>query len=181
MRSGRQIMRRSLRQLGPSEAFDDFAARSLAAGAAGFFVFGCLRAGGALPSIFPESVFIASGMLAAFLTTLTLSLAYYHRRWKLGVAGALLFLVLPFVVNIFWTRFSGRSLIYPTMTLLVIGSVALSVEHRKISGPRWDVNVEDELIHVLVSEIDSSLTWKVRVTGLCFAVGAILLLILLFR
>jgi hypothetical protein len=81
-----------LRQLGPSEAFHDSEGRSFVAGVAGFLVFGCLQATGAFPIIYRASLFVASGMLAAFLMTLTLSLAYYHRRWKLGVCGAILVL-----------------------------------------------------------------------------------------
>jgi hypothetical protein len=59
-----------LKNLGPSEAFEDAAGRSVAAAAGGFLVFGCLQAAGALPTIYRESLFVASGMLAAFPTSL---------------------------------------------------------------------------------------------------------------
>jgi hypothetical protein len=170
-----------LRQLGPSEAFNDSQGRSFAAGAAGFLVFGCLQAAGALPTIYRESLFIASGMLAAFLTTLTLSLAHYHRRWKLGVGGTMLFSILPFFVNILWARFSTRSLIYPMIALGFLGILVLATIHRKISGPRWDGDIEDEALKEFIVDVDSNVTWKDRVTWLCFAGAAILLLILLFR
>jgi len=68
-----------LKNLGPSEACDDSVARSVAAGAGGFLVFGSLQAAGASPTIYREPLFVASGTLAAFLMTLTLSLAYYKR------------------------------------------------------------------------------------------------------
>lgn len=169
----------SLRQLGPSEAFHDSERRSFAAAAAGFLVFGCLQT--ALPTIYRESLFIASGMLAAFLMTLTLSIAYYHRRWKLGVGGAMLSLILPFLVNVLWARFSGRSLVYPMVALGFLGTLILATIHRKISGPRWDGDIEDEVLKEFIAEVESNVTWKDRVTWLCFAGAAILLLILLFR
>lgn len=170
-----------LRQLGPSEAFHDSEGRSFAAGAIGFLVFGCLQAAGAFPTVYRESLFVASGMLAAFLTTLTLSIAYYHRRWKLGVCGAILFFLLPFFVNILWARFSGRSLIYPTIAIGFVGILILATIHRKISGLRWDGDIEDEVLKAFIADVDSNVTWKDRVTWLCFACAAILLLILLFR
>jgi hypothetical protein len=168
-----------LRQLGPSEAFHDSERRSFGAGAAGFLVFGCLQT--ALPTIYRESLFIASGMLAAFLTTLTLTLAHYHRRWKLGVGGAILFSILPFFVNVLWARFSDRSLIYPMIALGFLGILILATIHRKISGPRWDGDIEDEVLKELIADVDSNVTWKDRITWLCFAGAATLLLILLFR
>jgi hypothetical protein len=170
-----------LRQLGPSEALQDSERRSFAAGAAGFLVFGCLQTARVFPTTYRESLFIASGMLAAFLTTLTLSLAYYHRRWKLGVGGAMLFSILPFFVNILWARFSGRSLIYPMIALGFLGILILATIHRKISGPRWDGDIEEEVFKEFITHVDSNVTWKDRVTWLCFAGAAILLLILLFR
>jgi hypothetical protein len=170
-----------LRQLGPSEAFHDSEGRSCAAGAAGFLVFGCLQAAGALPTVYRESLFVASGMLAAFLTAFILSIAYYHRRWKLGVCGAILFFVLPFFVNILWARFSGRSLVYPMVVFGFVVILILQTVHRKISGPRWDGDIEDEVLKAFIADVDSNVTWKDRVTWLCFAGAAILLLILLFR
>jgi hypothetical protein len=170
-----------LKKLGASEAFDDSVGRSIAAGAGGFLVFGSLQAAGAFPTIYRESLFVASGMLTAFLMTLTLSLAYYHRRWKLGVGGAMLSLILPFFVNILWARFLGHSLVYPTVALVFLGALVLWAAHRKISGPQWDGDVEDELIKNLAEDMNSNFTWKDRVTWLCFASGAILLLILLLR
>jgi len=120
-------------------------------------------------------------MLAAFLMTLTLSLAYYHRRWKLGVGGAMLSSILPFFVNVLWARFSGRSLVYPMVALGFLGILILTTIHRKISGPRWDGDIEDEVLKEFIAEVDSNVTWKDRVTWLRFAGAAILLLILLFR
>jgi hypothetical protein len=170
-----------LKNMGPSEVFDDAVKRSLAAGAAGFLVFGCLQTAGPFLTIHRESLFVASGMLAAFLTTLTLLLAYYHRRWKLGAGGALLFLILPFFVNILWARFSGRSLIYPMAALGFLGAFVLWAAHRKSSGPRWDGGIEDEVFKEFIADVDSNVSWKDRVTWLCFAGAAIPLLILLLR
>jgi hypothetical protein len=135
-----------LKNLGPSEAFDDSVGRSVAAGAGGFLVFGSLQAAGAFPTIYRESLFVASGMLAAFLMTLALSLAYYHRRWRLGVGGATLSLILPFFVNILWAKYLGHSLVYPTAALVFLGAFVLWAGHRKISGPHWEGGIENELM-----------------------------------
>jgi hypothetical protein len=119
--------------------------------------------------------------VGAFLTTLTLSLAYYHRRWKLGVGGAMLFSILPFSVNVLWARFSHRSLVYPMVGLGFLGILILATIHRNISEPRWDGDIEDRVRKELIADVDSNVTWKDRVTWLCFACAAILSLILLFR
>jgi hypothetical protein len=138
-----------LKNLSPSEAFDDSVGRSVAAGAGGFLVFGGLQAAGAFPTIYRESLFVASGMLAAFLMTLTLSLAYYRRRWRLGVGGATLSLILPFFVNILWAKYLGHSLVYPTAALVLLGALVFWAGHRKISGPHWEGDIENELIENL--------------------------------
>jgi hypothetical protein len=144
-------------------------------------VIGCLQAAGAFPTICRDSLFSASGILAAFLTTLTLSVARYHRRWKLGIGGSIFSAILPFFVNILWTRFSSRSLIYPMITLGFLGILVLHEIHRKVSGPRWDGEIEDEVLKELIARVDSNVPWKDRVTWFCFAGSVILLLILLLR
>jgi len=80
-----------------------------------------------------------------------------------------------------WARFSDRSLIYPMIALGFLGTLVLDNIHRKISGPRWDGDIEDELLKEFITEVDSNVTWKDRVTWLCFAGAATLLLIILFR
>src|ERR1700745_1029652 len=120
-------------------------------------------------------------MLAAFLTALTMFIAYYHGRWKLGIRGGALSLALSFFVNIMWARFSTRSLIYPMMLLASPMGIFPWLEHRKISGRRWDGEIEEELIKNFVGDVDCNLTWKDRVTYLCFISCAILLLILLLH
>jgi hypothetical protein len=120
-------------------------------------------------------------MLAAFLMTLTLSLAYYHRRCRLGVGGATLSLILPFFVNILWAKYLGHSLVYPTAALVTLGALVLCAGHRKISGPHWEGDTENELIENLAEDMACNFNWKDRVTWLCFVSGAILLLILLLR
>jgi len=87
-------------------------------------------------------------------------------------------LTLPFFVNILRARYLGHSLAYPTVALGFLGALVLWAEHRKISGPQWGGDIEDELIKNLAEDMDSNFTWKDRVTWLCFASGAILLLIL---
>ena len=62
-----------------------------------------------------------------------------------------------------------------------LGILALHEIHRKISGPRWDGEIEDEVLREFIAQVDSNVTWKDRVTWLCFAGSVILLLILLLR
>jgi len=154
--------------------------RSVAFGVAGFFIAGALQAVGAIPPMYREVLVPVSGMLSAFLIGLTLSVAYYHKHWKLGIGGAALFLILPFVTNLLWVRISGRSLIYPTIALGLLGVFGLQAIHRRISGPHW-VDPMDEELRQMIEDKDPNFTWVDRVTWLCFVGGAIVLLILLVR
>jgi len=154
--------------------------RSVAFGVAGFFVVGALQAAGATPTIYRDTLAPVSGMVSAFLMALTLSVAYYHKRWMVGIGGATLFLVLPLVINMLWIKVSGRSLIYPTIAVGLLGIFGLQTIHRRMSGPRW-VDPTDEELQNLMADVDSNFTWVDRVTWLCFAGGAIGLLILLAR
>jgi hypothetical protein len=153
----------------------------MAAGAAGFLVVGALQAAGAIPTIYRDSLVVISGMLAAFLMTLVLSIAYYHRRWGLGLLGAVLSLLLPYFVNTLWARFSIRSLLYPTVAVALFGLLTLMAIHRRISGPQSEDDTEAELIKQFIEDVDSNLTWKDRVIWICFACGLALLLVLLLR
>ena len=154
--------------------------RSVAFAVAGFFIVGALQAVGAISPMYRDSLAPVSGLASAFLIALTLSLAYYHKRWMLGIGGATLFLILPLVTNLLWVRVSGRSPIYPTILLGLLGVFGLQAIHRRISGPKW-VDPMDEELRSLMVEVDSKFTWVDRVTWLCFACGAIVLLILLVR
>src|SRR6266550_3655052 len=97
-----------LKELRPSQAWEEAERRSLAIGIAGFVLVGALQAAGAVPAIYRQSLAPASGLVAAFLAALTLSVAYYHNRWSVGVFGAALTLILPYSVNLLWVRFTGR-------------------------------------------------------------------------
>jgi len=168
------------KELRPFEAWNDAEMRSVAFGVAGFFVVGALQAAGALPTIYRDTLAPVSGMVSAFLIALTLSVAYYHKRWMLGIGGAAFFLILPLVTNLLWVRISGRSLIYPMIVVGLLGIISLRAVHRSISGPHWEDPIDREL-RDLMEDIDSNITWKDRVTWLCFAAAAIMLLILLVR
>jgi len=143
-------------------------------------VFGAIEAG-PIPATYREFLVIISGMEVAFFGTLTLSLSYYHRRWKLGLWGAVLSVLLPYAVNLAWIKISGSSLIYPTVALVVLGGITIGMIHSKVSGPQADGVIEEELIRNFIQEMDSNFTWVDRVTWLCFAVGAVMLLVLLLR
>ena len=154
--------------------------RSVAFGAAGFFVIGALQAAGAIPTIYRDTLAPVSGMVSTFLVALTLSVAYYHKRWTLGIGGAALFLILPLLTNLLWVRVFGQSLIYPTIVVALLGIFGLQAIHWRISGPQWEDPMDAELRN-LMEHSDANITWKDRVTWLCFAVAAIVLLILLLR
>jgi hypothetical protein len=118
-----------LKKLPPSQAWEEAERRSMAIGVAGLVVVGALRAAGAVPAIYRQALAPASGLVAAFLTALTLSLAYYHNRWSLGVSGAALTLILPYSVNLLWVQFTGRSLMYPVVALVLVGVISLWTAH----------------------------------------------------
>src|SRR6266851_7388886 len=96
-----------LRSLRPSEAFNDALGRAFAGAAIGFLVVGSLHAAGAIS----RSFLIVCGMESAFFCVLTMSLAYYHKRWKLGILAAIFSALVPYLVNLLWIRFSVHSLI----------------------------------------------------------------------
>ena len=79
-----------------------------------------------------------------------------------------------------WIKISGRSLMYPMIVVGLLGIFGLQAVHRMISGPRWEDPLDKELLSMM-EESDSNFTWVDRVTWLCFAGGAIVLLILLVR
>jgi hypothetical protein len=168
------------KELPPFEAWDDAEMRSAPFGVAAFFIVGALQAVGVISPMYRDTLAPVSGMASAFLTALTLSLAYYHKRWMLGIGGAVLFIILPLVTNLLWARVSGRSLIYPTIALLLMGIFGLQAIHRKISGPKC-VDPFDEELRRMVEDTASNFTWMDRVSWLCLAGGAIVLLILVVR
>jgi hypothetical protein len=169
-----------LKNLRPAEAFEDAVRRSLAAGAAGFLAFGALNTFDVIPAPY-RSLVLVSGMEATFFVSLALLVAYYHARWILGFFGAVLFLFLPYAVNFVWIALSRRSLIYPVATLVIAGPVIVQVIHRRISGPQYEDDVEEQVIRQMIEEMASKITWVDRVTWLCFAVALALLFVLLLR
>jgi hypothetical protein len=169
------------KKLPPSEAWGEAERRSLAIGIAGLVVVGALQSAGAIPAIYRQSLAPASGLVAAFLTALTLFLAYYHNRRNLGAFGAALTLILPCSVNLLWVRFTGRSLIYPVVAVVLFGVFGLWTVHRRISGPQWEDDPEEAIIRQMMEESESNVTWVDRVTWLCIAVGTMVLLVLLLR
>ena len=161
-------MATKLRSLRPSEAFDDTVGRAFAGAAVGFLVAGSLHAAGA----FRESFLIVCGMESGFFGILTMSLAYYHERWRLGLLAVIFSALVPYLVNLLWIKFSDRPLIYPTVALVFLGGVTVEMVHRKISGPQADDAAMDEAIRNFIQETDSNLTWTDRVMWLCFVASA---------
>jgi hypothetical protein len=168
------------KELRPYEAWEEAEMRSVAIGVAGFFVGVALQTAGDAPIVYWQESVPVSGTVSAFLIALTLSVAYYHKRWMLGIGGAALFLILPLVISMLWIKISGRSLRYPMIVVGLLGIFGLQAVHRMISGPRWEDPLDKELLSMM-EESDSNFTWVDRVTWLCFAGGAIVLLILLVR
>ena len=171
-----------LTQMRPSEVWEEAERRSIAMGFAGFFVVGAFQAAGVLPIIDRQTLGPISGTVSAFLTSLTLLIAYYHKSWRLGITGTALSLILPFSVNLLWIRLSHLSLIYPTVALVLLGVISVHLAHRSISGPQLlEDEGEEELIRIFIEEMDSNFTSKDRVIWLCFTAGLILVLVLLLR
>jgi hypothetical protein len=171
----------ALKMLPPSQAWEEVERRSLAVGVAGFVFIGTLQAAGAVPAIYRQTLAPVSGSVAAFLTALTLFVAYYHDRWSFGVFGAALTLTLPYCVNLAWIHFTGRSLLYPVAALVLLGVISLWFIHRRISGPQWDDDLEEALIRKMMEEFESNLTLADRIMWFCIVVGLMLLLVLLLR
>jgi len=110
--------------------------------------------------------------------TLTLSLAYYHRRWKLRIGGANAFLDAAFFCQYLASKILGSLIGLSKGRARIPRSTCSLGRASKDFRAQWDGDIEDELIKNLAEDMDSNFTWKDRVTWLCFASGAILLLIL---
>jgi hypothetical protein len=170
-------MKTEFKRLTPSQAWDEAVPRSLAIGIAGCVVVAALQAGEAIPT--RPSLAPASALAATFLTALTLFVAYYHNRWRLGICVSVVTLCLPYAVNSLWIRFSGRSLLYPVAALVLGGAIGLRFVHRHYSGPTLEDDAEEAIIRKMMEDFRP--TWIDRVTSLCIIVGLVLLLILLLR
>ena len=117
-----------------------------------------------------------AGMVSGFLIALTLS---QSQTQPAGVGGAALFLILPLVANLLYQNLWSLSDVSddcggPARNMRPSGHTS------KVSGPPWEDPWDEELRHHMV-DIDSNFTWVDRVTWLCFAGGAIIVLILLVR
>ncbi|PYU42437.1 MAG: hypothetical protein DMG53_19825 [Acidobacteria bacterium] len=97
------------KELPPFQAWEEAEMRSVAFGVPGFLVVGAFQAVGAIPTIYRTTLAPVSGMVSAFLIALTLSLAYYHKRWMGGMGGAALFLILPRVANLLYQNLRSLS------------------------------------------------------------------------
>jgi hypothetical protein len=174
-------MNTEFKRLPPSEAWEEAEKRSIAIGIIGCVVVAILQAAGVVPSHFRASLAPASGLTAALLTALTLFLAHYHNRWRLGVCVAAVTCCVPYTVNFLWIRFSGRSLLYPTVVVVLVGVISLWAMHRRFAGPGLEDDVEEAIIRKMMEDPAFNLPWTGRVTWLCIIVGMVLLLVLLLR
>ena len=172
-------MKTEFKRLTPERAWEEAVGRSFAIGIAGGVVVGCLQAAGAIPALYRPSLAPASGLVATFLTALTLFVAHYHNRWRVGACLAVITLCLPYAGNLLWIRFSVRSLLYPCATVFLVGVVGLYFVHRKYSGPTFAEDAESAIIEKMMA--DYKPTWVDRATALCIIVGFVLFLILLLR
>ena len=175
------IVNTEFKRLSPSKAWEEAQKRSLAIGIAGCVVVAALQAAGAVPSLYRASLAPASGLAAVFLTALALFLAHYHNRWRLGICIAAVTFSIPYTVNFLWIRFSGRSLLYPMATLVLVGVISLWTMHRRFAGPGLEDDVEEAIIRKMMEDPALNFTWIERVTWFCIIVGLVLLLILLLR
>jgi hypothetical protein len=174
-------MNTAFNRLPPSEAWEEAQNRSLAIGIAGCVVAGALQAAGAIPTLYRASLAPASTLAAAFLTALALFVAHYHNRWLLGVRIAAVTVLVPYIVNFLWVRFSGRSLLYSTAAVILVGAISLSVMHRRFVGPSLEDDAEEAIIREMMEDSAFNLTRIEKATRLCVIVGVVLLLILLLR
>jgi len=171
-------MKTEFKRLTPERAWEEAVGRSLAIGIAGWVVIGCLQAG-AIPAFGRPSLAPASGLLATFLTALTLFVAHYHNRWRVGACLAVIALCLPYAANLLWIRFSARSLLYPFATVFLLGVVGLYFVHRKYSGPTFAEDVKSAIVEQMMADYKPN--WVDRATALCIIVGFVLFLIRLLR
>jgi hypothetical protein len=169
-------MRIKLRDMSPNKAFDDAVGRSVAVAAGGFLVSGCLHAAG----VFDESTFVLSTMEATFFGNLTFLVAFYHRHKTVGWLGTALAVLIPYGANVVWVKGTHISLGYLAAGLFLVGGIALSEVHRKLSGPQPADDIEEVAI-MMIGEIDSPITWMDRITWICFTISAVILLALLLR
>lgn len=142
---------------------------------------GALQAAGAIPSIYRATLAPVSGLAAAFLTALALFLAHYHKRWGLGVCIAAVTFCFPYMVNLLWIRFSGGSLLYPMVALVLVGEIGLWVMHRRYAGPGLGDDVQEAIIREMMEDHAFNLTWVEKLEYLCIIFGTLLLLILWLR
>ena len=161
----------------PFEAFEDAAARSFAAAAFGFLIGGCLHAVGA----FNQSILVLCTVQAFLFGSLALLLGYYHKRWALGSIGAAFAVLLPYVVNLLWVRFSTTSLVYPVAALTLVSGFTLGMVHNRIAGPQPEDDAEEQIIRAMMEKWESNVTWKDRVTWLCITASIVIVLVLLLR
>jgi hypothetical protein len=121
--------------------------------------------------------------VAFFLTALTFFIAYYHRQWRLGAVGTIAALSLPCVANTLWVRLSASSVLYPSVVVVLVGLISLLILHRKLSGPNWDDEIDEEQLRALEAAFESGVTfsWMGRVILLWWIAVAVLLSILFLR
>ena len=161
-----------------SVAFEDAVRRSLAATAGGFLVGGCLSA----MDVFNERVLVLATMESAFLGTLALLLAYYHKRWMLGVLAVVIAVGTPFAATTLWVKFLSIPLIYLAGVLLLFGGAILEIAHRKIAGPQPEDELEEQAIRAMIDHFKpTNITWMDRTTWLCITASLIILLFLWLR
>ena len=89
-----------------------------------------------------------------------------------------------FFVNLLWVRFTGFSLIYPLVSLPLIGIVVLWKVHRRISGPRLELEHDTEkaiIYKEIIRSMDKSVLLNLpladRILWLCLTLGIVVLLL----
>ncbi len=168
-----------LRGLSPSDAWDEAAARSLAAGAAGFLVGGSVQAAGAIPDVYRVTLAPASGIVAAVLASFAIVVFYYHNRQRTGAIVASSVLLLTCLINLLWVKFTVLSLFYPDVVILFIGVCGFRMFHKKASGTRWLDDLDEESVRAMITDVESRVTWFDQFVVL-WCLGVALLLIILF-
>ncbi len=174
-----------LRNLPPDSAWNEAMRRSFLASIGGFFVPNLLANFGTIPQLHPDFHFMPGvcGGAGAFISSMALHLAYFHKKWIQWIAAAILGLVLPYGATWLWFRTSRPSasagllqLCGPTLLTAIIIYFSFMLWHANLSTFTFD-SLAEQIATDDYGELKSK--WE-RVTYRTFwAIGAVALIFLL--
>jgi len=131
-----------LRKLPPASAWNEAMRRSFVSSIFGFFVPNLLANFGTIPQLHVSFQFMPGvcGAAGAFFASMSLYLAYFHKKWIQGIPAASVGLVLPYGATWFWFRTTHPSdsagllqLCGPTLITGIIMYVTFMLWHANLS------------------------------------------------